>query len=260
MCTDGRLRPSTRCSRRKWQLGVKKANTDAVAMFVLAILADAFIAFGAVFATTVISGEGLPYGVGRLLAGSVISLGLVLVVVGGAELFTSNTLMVMAWAGGRVSTRRLLRNWLIVYAGNFVGALGIAVLVFTSGQYPFGGGVVGATALATANTKLSFGLGQAVALGVLCNTLVCLGVWLAFSARSTADRLLAIVPPIAAFVPPRTPLRAEAPRARDWWRHRLRCVELQVGEGCTLITRTSGVLGPCNLPQPLWQRVGRTVT
>jgi formate transporter FocA len=181
-------------------VGVKKATADTLATFVLAVLAGAFIAFGALFATTVLSGQGLPYGVGRLLAGVVFSLGLILVIVGGAELFTGNTLIVMAWAGGRVRTGALLRNWLLVYAGNFVGALGIAALVFVSGQYTFGGGAVGATALATANAKVDFAFGQAVALGILCNTLVCLAVWLAFSARSTADRILAIVPPIAAFV------------------------------------------------------------
>jgi formate transporter len=185
---------------RAEQVGVRKANADTLATFVLAALAGAFIGFGALFATTVLAGEGLPYGVGRLLAGLVFSLGLILVIVGGAELFTGNTLIVMAWAGRRVSLWRLVRNWLVVYFGNFVGALVIAALVFASGQYTFGGGGVGAVALATANAKLNFGFGQAVALGVLCNTLVCLAVWLAFSARSTADRILAIVPPIAGFV------------------------------------------------------------
>jgi formate transporter len=185
---------------RAEQVGVKKATADPLATFVLAVLAGAFIAFGALFATTVLAGEGLVYGVGRLLAGLVFSLGLILVIVGGAELFTGNTLIVMAWAGGRVSRRQVLANWLLVYVGNFIGAIGVAALVFAGGQYTFGGGAVGATALAIANAKLNFSFGQAVALGVLCNTLVCLAVWLAFSGRSTADRILAIVPPIAAFV------------------------------------------------------------
>jgi formate transporter len=128
------------------------------------------------------------------------SVGLVLVVVGGAELFTGNNLIVMAWASRRVSTWALLRNWLIVFAGNFVGAGGTAALVYLAGTHRGGSGAFGATALAIAHAKVQLGFTQAVALGVLCNTLVCLAVWLTLSARTTADRVLAIVPPISAFV------------------------------------------------------------
>ena len=184
------------------QIGVKKAHANGVSMFVLAVLAGAFIALGAIFSTTVTAGAGaaLPYGVTRLLAGLVFSLGLILVVVGGAELFTGNNLIVMAWASRKVSTALLLKNWVVVYAGNFVGALGTAALIFVSGQYQFGAGAVGAAALATANSKAGLGFFQALALGVLCNALVCLAVWLTFSARTTTDRILAIIPPITAFV------------------------------------------------------------
>lgn len=184
------------------QLGVKKAGADALSTFVLAVLAGAFIALGAVFATTVVAGSGdaLPYGVVRLLAGLVFSLGLILVIVGGAELFTGNTLIIMAWGDRRVSTAQVLRNWGIVYAGNFVGSVATVALVFLSGQYAFGEGAVGAAALATANAKVGLGFVQAVALGILCNALVCLAVWLTLSARTTTDKILAIVPPIAAFV------------------------------------------------------------
>jgi formate transporter len=184
------------------QIGVKKAALDRASMFALAVLAGAFIALGAMFATTVLAGAGdaLPYGVGRLLAGVVFSLGLILVVVGGAELFTGNNLIVMAWASGKVSTALLAQNWLVVYLGNFVGAVATAALVYASGQFAFGGGGVGAAALATANAKTGLGFGQAVALGVLCNALVCLAVWLTYSARTTTDRILAIIPPITAFV------------------------------------------------------------
>lgn len=187
---------------RAEEIGVRKAHLDPVSMLALAVLAGAFIALGAIFATTVLAGAGasLPYGVGRLLAGVAFSLGLILVLVGGAELFTGNNLIVMAWASGRVGTGVLLRNWLVVYAGNFVGSFGTAVLVFISGQYAFGGGAVGATALATAHAKVGLGFLPAVALGMLCNALVCLAVWLTFSARTTTDRIVAIVPPIAAFV------------------------------------------------------------
>ena len=184
------------------QIGVKKAHLNPVSMFVLAVLAGAFIALGAIFSTTVVAGAGdtLPYGVTRLLAGLVFSLGLILVVVGGAELFTGNNLIVMAWASRKVSTRLLIQNWMIVYLGNFVGAVGTAVLVYLSGQFTFGKGAIGAAALATANAKVGLDFVPAVALGILCNALVCLAVWLTFSARTTTDRILAIVPPITAFV------------------------------------------------------------
>jgi formate transporter FocA len=184
------------------EVGVKKAAMDCVRLLALAVLAGAFIALGAVFSTTVAAGAStaLPYGLVRLLTGVVFSLGLILVIVGGAELFTGNNLIVMAWANRRVSTARLLRNWVIVYFGNFVGAFSTAGLVYLSGQYAFGNGSVGATALATANAKTGLGFGQAVVLGVLCNGLVCLAVWLSYSGRTTTDKILAIVPPIAAFV------------------------------------------------------------
>jgi formate/nitrite transporter len=183
-------------------LGVRKAEAPLLATFTLALLAGAFISLGAVFSTTVAAGASgvVPYGIMRLLAGLVFTVGLVLVIVGGAELFTGNNLIVMAWAGGKVSSRGLLRNWGVVYAGNFVGAIGTVVLVFVSRQYTFGGGSVGTTALATAAAKVDYGFVQALALGVLCNALVCLAVWLTFSARSTIDRIAAIILPIAAFV------------------------------------------------------------
>jgi formate transporter FocA len=187
---------------RAEQAGVKKASLDWIGLLVLGILAGAFIGLGGVFSTTVTAGtaSALPFGVTRLLAGLVFTLGLVLVIVGGAELFTGNNLIVMAWASRQVSTRSLLRNWGIVYAGNFLGSVLTAMLVFLSGQYLFGGGEVGRTALAIADTKVGYSFVQAVALGILCNALVCMAVWLTMSARTTTDRILAIFPPIAAFV------------------------------------------------------------
>jgi formate/nitrite transporter len=134
------------------------------------------------------------------LAGLVFSLGLILVVVGGAELFTGNNLIVMAWASGKVTGRALLRNWGIVYAGNFVGAIGTVMLTILSRQYTFGSNSVGVTALKIAVGKTSLDFWQALALGILCNTLVCLAVWMTFSARSTMDKIAAIIFPITAFV------------------------------------------------------------
>jgi formate transporter FocA len=184
------------------EIGVKKAEIGFYTMFVLGILAGAFIALGAIFATTVTAGGGetLPFGVSKLLGGIVFSLGLILVIVGGAELFTGNNLIIMAWASGRVSTGKLLRNWGIVYVGNFVGATLTALLMFFSRQYTFGGGAVGLNALNIASAKTSLAPVQAIVLGVMCNVLVCLAVWLAFSARTTTDKILSILFPITAFV------------------------------------------------------------
>jgi formate transporter len=199
---------------RAEQLGVRKAAMPFVKMFMLAVLAGAFIALGAIFSTTVSAGgtvfvpDGeaiaynalLPYGVTRLLAGLVFSLGLILVVVGGAELFTGNTLIVMAWASGKVTAPALLRNWGIVYAGNFVGSIGTVILMFLTRQYTFGSNAVGITALKIGVAKCELTFIQAVALGILGNALVCMAVWLTFSARSTVDKILAVIFPITAFV------------------------------------------------------------
>lgn len=187
-------------ARKAEASGVAKAHLGRQNMLSLAVLAGAFIAFGAIFATTAISGSTLSFGLTKVVAGFVFSLGLILVIVAGAELFTGNNLIVMAWASGKVSTWQMLHNWLIVYVGNFIGAFSIAVLTFMSGQYLFGGGVIGKTALAIANSKLQLGFVQAIVLGILCNILVCLAVWLCMSARTTTDKVMAIVFPITAFV------------------------------------------------------------
>jgi len=183
-------------------VGVKKAGLNALTTFLLAVLAGAFIALGAIFATTVSAGASgmLPFGVTKLLSGLAFCLGLILVIVGGAELFTGNTLIVMAWAARKVSLDALLRNWSLVYLGNFVGALGTAGLVYLGRQHTFGGGAIGQNMLTIASAKLGYTFVQAVALGVLCNGLVCLAVWLTYSARTTVDKIAAIIFPISAFV------------------------------------------------------------
>lgn len=201
-------------AKRAELVGVRKAESPALTLFALAILAGAFIAMGAIFATTVFAGgitisapdgaaafkTGLPYGVTRLLGGLAFCLGLILVVVGGAELFTGNNLIVMAWASGKVSTAALLRNWVIVYIGNLLGSIGSALLVFFSRQYMSGSGAIGLTALNIAKGKVELEFIQAIALGILCNALVCMAVWMTFSARSTMDKIAAIIFPISAFV------------------------------------------------------------
>ena len=183
-------------------IGVSKAGASFTRTFALAVLAGAFIALGAMLATTAVAGSGdvLPFGVQRLLAGFVFCLGLILVVVAGAELFTGNNLISIAWAGRRVSLGRMLRNWGIVYVGNLVGALATVALVFAGGQYEFGDGAVGQSALAIADAKDGLGFGRALALGIMCNALVCMAIWLTYSARSVTDKVLAIIFPITAFV------------------------------------------------------------
>ncbi|MDP1715953.1 MAG: formate/nitrite transporter family protein [Anaerolineales bacterium] len=207
------LLPAEMATRAEY-LGVRKAEMPAFTMFMLALLAGAFISLGSIFATTVAAGgmsitaadgvvaytTGLPYGVTRLLSGLVFSLGLILVVVGGAELFTGNTLIVMAWSSGKVTGRALLRNWAIVYTGNFIAAIATAGLMFFSRQYTFGSNSVGIAALKIAVGKSDFGFLQAVALGILANALVCLAIWLTYSARTTLDKIASIIFPITAFV------------------------------------------------------------
>lgn len=182
--------------------GVAKANLGKWRMLALAVLAGAFIALGAVFATTVTTGASgnMSFGMAKLAGGLVFSLGLILVVVAGAELFTGNNLIVMAWAGGKVSTSKLLRNWVIVYVGNFIGAIATAVLVFLGQQYMSANGALGVNALNIANNKAGLEFVPALMLGILCNALVCMAVWLCMSARTTTDKILAIIFPISAFV------------------------------------------------------------
>jgi formate transporter len=175
---------------RAEQSGVTRAATDPLTVFVLSILAGAFVAFGAIFATTVTAGGGLSYGVGRLLTGLVFSAGLVMVIIAGAELFTGNNLIVMAWASRKIRTSALLLNWVLSFSGNFVGAIATAVLVFYSTQYTFGDGAVGLVALNIANAKSSLQFIPALILGILCNALVCLAVWMLFSARTNIDRIV----------------------------------------------------------------------
>jgi len=184
------------------RVGADKAARDSLTLFVLAVLAGAYIAFGAIFSTVAVAGAGdaLPYGVTRLLAGVVFSLGLILVVIGGAELFTGDNLIVMAAAAGKVSFVRLMRVWGIVYLGNLVGSVGTAILVSLSRQYQFGDGAVARAAIAIADAKGALGYGDAFWLGILCNVLVCLAVWMCFSARTVTGKVMVIVPPIAAFV------------------------------------------------------------
>ncbi len=183
-------------------VGVLKAKMGGRNLFVLAVLAGAFIALGAVFFTIITTdcSDKLPFGLMRLAGGIAFSLGLILVVIAGAELFTGNNLIIMAWASKNISTCELLRNWGIVYLGNFVGAAATAVFMLFTGQYLFSDGAVGLNILTIADYKCSLPFFQSFALGVFCNALVCLAVWLCFSCYTATDKILAIIFPIAAFV------------------------------------------------------------
>ncbi len=181
-------------------MGVAKARADAVTIVVLAILAGAFISLGGLFFTFVVSQSSLGFGVTRLLGGLSFCLGLVLVVIGGAELFTGNNLLAMAWASRAISTREVLRNWLLAYTGNVIGCLGTALLVLLAGVDGLGGSVVRDQAIAIAVGKADLPLVEAFFRGILCNALVCLAVWLAMGGTTVTDKILAIVLPITAFV------------------------------------------------------------
>jgi formate/nitrite transporter len=180
--------------------GVTKAGLPLRRLIPLGVLAGAFIALGANFSQVVTADTGISPGIRSLLGGLVFSLGLILVVISGAELFTGNTLIVMAFASRRVTATRLLRNWGVVYIANFGGAVAVAALVEWSGKLDAGDGALGARVLAMAETKGSLAWGNAFVSGVLANVLVCLAVWMTMSAHSLVDKVVVIVPPIAAFV------------------------------------------------------------
>jgi len=180
--------------------GIVKGNRDFFSTFMLAIMAGSFIGLGAVFFTFVIHDSTLSIGLTKLIGGFVFSLGLILVIITGAELFTGNNLIVMAFVSQKITMQQLLRNWSIVFFGNLVGSLIIVILIFFSGQWTSGGASVGVKALMIANGKVNLTFMEAISKGILCNILVCLAVYLCFSGRSVTDKILAILFPITAFV------------------------------------------------------------
>jgi formate transporter len=182
--------------------GLTKARLDTFSTLLLAVLAGAFISLGAIFSTVVSTGAAgvIPFGLARVLAGVAFSLGLILVVIAGAELFTGNNLLVIAYASKKVTARQVLRNWALVYAGNFMGAAATAAGMYAAALHNWGAGQVGKTALTIAESKCTLSWDQAFMRGVFCNALVCMAVWLCMSCRSTGDKILAIIFPITAFV------------------------------------------------------------
>ncbi len=183
-------------AQRVQSVGVAKARLPLLSLVMLGMLAGAFIGLGSLYYVIVVSDPALPHALQRVLGGAVFSLGLLLVVVAGAELFTGNNLLAMAWADGKLSSRELLVNWLVVCLSNFAGAFGLAVLVLLSGhaeQYS-------AIYLRILEVKTSLPAGQAFFSGVLCNVLVCMAVWMSLAGRSVVDKAVAIFFPISAFV------------------------------------------------------------
>ena len=187
-------------ARRVEEVGVAKARMALLPLVMLGVLAGGFIGLGALFYTLATSDATLGYAAKQVLGGATFSLGLILVVVAGAELFTGNNLIAMAWADGKVTAVDVLRNWIVVCAANFVGAAGVAIIVFLSGHLGANGGAVAAQAVKIAAAKAALPAGEAFFRGVLCNVLVCMAVWMAFAGRSVADKAIAIVFPITAFV------------------------------------------------------------
>ncbi len=182
------------------KVGVKKARLPLLASFMLAIVAGGSVGLGALYYTIVASDQGMSFAAVRLLGGLTFSLGLALVIVGGAELFTGNNLIVMAWASRKVSTAEMLRNWVIVYFGNLVGSLGLLVLVFFSHHLDMNGGRIGLSILNTAVAKIQPDVVTLFFKGILCNLLVCLAVWLAYAGRTVTDKILALILPVSAFI------------------------------------------------------------
>ena len=182
------------------KVGVKKANLSFLASFMLAIVAGGGVGFGAIYYTIVASDPTLGFATIRVLGGFVFTLGLALVLVGGAELFTGNNLIIMAWASGNVSTLTMLRNWVIVWFGNLIGALGLIVLVYFSHHPDMNDGRIGLSVLNTAAGKIRPDFVTLFFKGILCNVLVCAAVWLAYAGRSVTDKMLAVMLPVSAFI------------------------------------------------------------
>ncbi|MEO1293769.1 MAG: formate/nitrite transporter family protein [Pseudomonadota bacterium] len=189
--------PPARIARLVETVGIKKARLALVPLFTLGILAGAFIGFGGMLYIVTVTDSALGLGITRLIGGFAFSVGLVMVILGGAELFTGNNLLVIAWAESAISTTALLRQWGIVYLGNLSGALGLVALAHLSGVFD---SAYGETAKSIAEGKATLPWGEALVRGILCNILVCLAIWMCFAAHAAAGKVVLIAMPVAAFV------------------------------------------------------------
>jgi formate/nitrite transporter len=182
------------------QLGVKKARLPFLASFMLAIVAGGGVGLGGLFFCIVLADPTLSFAVQRVMGGVAFSLGLALIVIGGAELFTGNCLIVMAWMNRQITTLEVARNWTIIWFGNLVGALGLVFLVYMSHHWAMNNGAVGDAVVKLAVGKITPDFTTIFFKGILCNLLVCLAMWLTYAGRSVADKMIALVLPVAAFV------------------------------------------------------------
>ncbi|CAH0526081.1 formate transporter FocA [Vibrio hippocampi] len=188
-------------AERAAEIGLGKATKDPVKSFLLAISAGIHIGIAFVFYTIVTTGAAdMSWGMTRFIGGVAFSLGLILVVVTGGELFTSSVLTLVARASGKISWLTLVKNWVVVYLGNLIGALLLVICMLVTKQYMFDHGQVGLNALAISQHKLHHGFWQAVALGIMCNVLVCIAVWMTFSGRTLTDKIIVMILPVAMFV------------------------------------------------------------
>lgn len=187
-------------AQRIEQVGVVKARLPLIKLFLLALLAGAFISMGAIFYLVATCNADLGFGISRLIGGITFSLGLILVVIAGAELFTGNNLMAMAWASRKIKSSELIRNWIIVYTGNAVGAILTVLLVWFADIDSLKAGEVGNHAVIIAKNKSELSFFVVVVRGILCNALVCIAVWIAMAGHTVTDKILAIIFPVTAFV------------------------------------------------------------
>ncbi len=191
---------SKEIAERVETIGVAKARLPLLSMLMLGVLAGAFIGLGALYFVLIKSDASLGFAASQLLGGLAFSLGLILVIVAGAELFTGNNLLAMAWADGKITTFELLKSWIVVCIANFIGAAGLALLVFLSGHTDMNNGAIADQYIKIAAVKCTMPFWTAFFRGVLCNVLVCMAVWMALAGRSVIDKVVAIVFPISAFV------------------------------------------------------------
>lgn len=182
------------------KLGVKKARMPFLASFMLAMVAGGSIGLGGMFYTLVAADTTLGFAIAKVLGGVVFALGLSIVMIGGAELFTGNCLIVMAWWNRQIRTGEVIKNWTIVWVGNLVGALGLVFLIYMSHHVETNGGIIATAALKIAVAKIQPDMVTIFFKGILCNLLVCLAVWLAYAGRSVADKMAGMILPVAAFV------------------------------------------------------------
>ncbi len=182
-------------------IGVYKTTKPIAITYLSAITAGVFISIAFVFYITATTGTAsVPYGLAKLVGGICFSLGLILVVVCGADLFTSTVLTIISKATGRITWHQMIKNWVDVYLGNLIGALFFVAIIWFAGQYRIADGLWGLNVLQTANHKMHHSFIEALFLGILANLMVCLAVWMSYAGRSLMDKIFAMILPVSMFV------------------------------------------------------------